>query len=322
MRIVAGVARGRRLASPAAGTRPTSDRVREALFNSIESRLGALGGLRVLDLYAGSGAVGLEALSRGAAHVLLVEKDRAALEVVRANIAAVRLDGAVVVSGDVTSLTSHAPPTQAAAPYDVVVADPPYSLDDVVVEGVLQGLATHGWLDEGSLVAQLLSESDKFFEDVEVACDQLSEQPGKSRFGAQENAAKRERKWTELRIRKPELVQDNVTLPIQRLREAVSDLIKTSEDKEIGQELLECNRRLGELKLEVAEFLSQQADDHVYWVERAGKTQRNISLNRTRVAVKAGDSIDEFLDDFPSVARAQVIQFLEDAREQLIAAAT
>ncbi len=152
MRIVAGVARGRRLASPAAGTRPTSDRVREALFSSIESRLGALGGLRVLDLYAGSGAVGLEALSRGAAHVLLVEKDRAALEVVRANIAAVRLDGAVVVSGDVTSLTSHAPPTQAAAPYDVVVADPPYSLDDVVVEGVLQGLATHGWLDEGSLV--------------------------------------------------------------------------------------------------------------------------------------------------------------------------
>ncbi len=152
MRIVAGVARGRRLASPAAGTRPTSDRVREALFSSIESRLGALGGLRVLDLYAGSGAVGLEALSRGAAHVLLVEKDRAALEVVRANIAAVRLDGAVVVSGDVTSLTSLAPPTQAVAPYDVVFADPPYSLDDAVVEQVLHGLAAHGWLGDGSLV--------------------------------------------------------------------------------------------------------------------------------------------------------------------------
>ncbi len=135
------------------------------------------------------------------------------------------------------------------------------------------------------LVAQLLSESDKFFEGVEGACDQLSEQPGKSRFGSQENAPKRERKWTELRIRKPELVQDNVTLPIQRLREAVSDLIKTSEDKEMGQELLECNRRLGELKMEVAEFLSQQADDHVYWVERAGKTQRNISLNAAPVDV-------------------------------------
>ena len=135
------------------------------------------------------------------------------------------------------------------------------------------------------LVSQLLSESDKFFEGVEGACDQLSEQPGKSRFGAQDKAAKRERKWTELRIRKPELVQDNVTLPIQRLREAVSDLIKTSEDKEIGQELLECNRRLGELKIEVAEFLSQLADDHVYWVERAGKTQRNISLNAAPVDV-------------------------------------
>ena len=135
------------------------------------------------------------------------------------------------------------------------------------------------------LVAQLLSESDKFFEGVEGACDQLSEQSSDSRFGTQANAAKRERKWTELRIRKPELVQDNVTLPIQRLREAVSDLIKTSEDKEIGQELLECNRRLGELKMEVAEFLSQQADDHVYWVERAGKTQRNISLNAAPVDV-------------------------------------
>jgi 16S rRNA (guanine966-N2)-methyltransferase len=152
MRIVAGVARGRRLASPAAGTRPTSDRVREALFSSIESRLGALGGLRVLDLYAGSGAVGLEALSRGAAHVLLVEKDRGALDVVRANVAAVGLDGAVVLPADVTSLTSLAPPTQAVAPYDVVFADPPYSLDDAVVEGVLHGLAAHGWLDEGSLV--------------------------------------------------------------------------------------------------------------------------------------------------------------------------
>jgi len=152
MRIVAGVARGRRLASPAAGTRPTSDRVREALFSSIESRLGALGGLRVLDLYAGSGAVGLEALSRGAAHVLLAEKDRAALEVVRANIAAVRMPGAEVVAGDVTSLTSLSPPASAQAPYDVVFADPPYDVDDAVVERVLLGLATHGWLDDGSLV--------------------------------------------------------------------------------------------------------------------------------------------------------------------------
>jgi ATP-dependent DNA helicase DinG len=80
-------------------------------------------------------------------------------------------------------------------------------------------------------------------------------------------------------------VKDNVTLPIQRLREAVSELIKTSDDKDIGQELIECNRRLGELKVEVAEFLSQQADDHVYWVERGGKIHRNLALNAAPVDV-------------------------------------
>jgi 16S rRNA (guanine966-N2)-methyltransferase len=152
MRIVAGAARGRRLAAPAPSTRPTSDRVREALFSSIESRLGALGGLRVLDLYAGSGAVGLEALSRGAGHVLLVEKDRKALEVIRANIAVVGMPGAVVLGNDVTSLTSAAPPPSAVAPYDVVFADPPYETPGDVVEATLAGLAGRGWLGEGSLV--------------------------------------------------------------------------------------------------------------------------------------------------------------------------
>jgi ATP-dependent DNA helicase DinG len=81
------------------------------------------------------------------------------------------------------------------------------------------------------------------------------------------------------------LVKDNFTLPIQRLREAVSELIKTSDDKDIGQELIECNRRLGELKVEVAEFLSQHADDHVYWVERGGKIHRNLALNAAPVDV-------------------------------------
>lgn len=152
MRIVAGAARGRRLAPPAPGTRPTSDRVREALFSAIESRLGALAGLRVLDLYAGSGAVGLEALSRGAGHVLLVERDRKALDVVRANVAVVRLPGAVVVGADVTTLTRAAPPPSAVAPYDVVFADPPYDTPGEAVEAVLAGLAEHGWLGDGALV--------------------------------------------------------------------------------------------------------------------------------------------------------------------------
>jgi ATP-dependent DNA helicase DinG len=135
------------------------------------------------------------------------------------------------------------------------------------------------------LVADLLEESDKFFEAVEGACDELNQQAGKSRFGSSEGAARRERQWKELRIRRAELVKDNLTLPIQRLREAVSELIKLSEDKDIGQELLECNRRLGELKLEVAEFLSQQAEDHVYWVERAGKAQKSLALNAAPVDV-------------------------------------
>jgi ATP-dependent DNA helicase DinG len=134
------------------------------------------------------------------------------------------------------------------------------------------------------LVAEILSESDKFFENVESACEEIQASTPKKSFGSAE-ARPTKREWKELRIRRAELVKDNVTLPIQRLREAVSELVKTSEDKEIGQELIECNRRLGELKVEVTEFLSQQADDHVYWVERRGKSQRNLSLNAAPVDV-------------------------------------
>ena len=134
------------------------------------------------------------------------------------------------------------------------------------------------------LVAEILSESDKFFENVESACEEI-QATAKPKFSGGENSSSRRREWKELRIRRAELVKDNVTLPIQRLREAVSELIKLSEDKDIGQELVECNRRLGELKVEVAEFLSQQADDHVYWVERSGKTQRNLALNAAPIDV-------------------------------------
>jgi ATP-dependent DNA helicase DinG len=132
------------------------------------------------------------------------------------------------------------------------------------------------------LVADILSESDKFFENVEDACEEI-QATAKPKFGGEGGG--RKRAWTELRIRRAELVKDNVTLPIQRLREAVSELIKLSEDKDIGQELVECNRRLGELKVEVAEFLSQQAGDHVYWVERGGKAHRNLSLNAAPIDV-------------------------------------
>jgi ATP-dependent DNA helicase DinG len=134
------------------------------------------------------------------------------------------------------------------------------------------------------LVADILSEADKFFENVEAACEEIQKSAGKTRFGGGENAERR-RAWTELRIRRAELVKDNVSLPIQRLREAVSELIKLSEDKDIGQELVECNRRLAELREEVKAFLEQSAGDHVYWVERGGKVHRNLSLNAAPVDV-------------------------------------
>jgi Rad3-related DNA helicase/REP element-mobilizing transposase RayT len=134
------------------------------------------------------------------------------------------------------------------------------------------------------LVADILSEADKFFENVETACEEIQKSAGRNRFGGGETSERR-RAWTELRIRRAELVKDNVTLPIQRLREAVSELIKLSEDKDIGQELVECNRRLAELRDEVKAFLEQSAGDHVYWVERSGKAHKNLALNAAPVDV-------------------------------------
>jgi ATP-dependent DNA helicase DinG len=129
------------------------------------------------------------------------------------------------------------------------------------------------------LVADVLKQSDDFFQLVEGACEELAHsQPKKPGSGSG-------RAWTELRIRRPDLVQDNMTLPIQRLREAVSDLIKLSDDKETGQELTECNRRLLELREAVATFLSQSAEDYVYWVERTGKAQKNLALNAAPIDV-------------------------------------
>jgi len=88
-----------------------------------------------------------------------------------------------------------------------------------------------------------------------------------------------------LRIRRPELAVDRVTLPIQRLRHAVSELIKSSDNNELGQELAECNRRLAELRDGVSLFLNQGLEEHVYWVERTGKTQRNLSLHAAPIDV-------------------------------------
>ena len=150
-RIIAGTARGRRLAVPdGRTTRPTSDRAREGLFSALDAALGGLSGLRVLDLYAGSGAVGLEALSRGAAAALLVESDRMAARVARTNLAELSLPGGRVAGDRVERLAATPCPD---APYDVAYLDPPYALSATELVAVLMALADHGWLADGALVA-------------------------------------------------------------------------------------------------------------------------------------------------------------------------
>ena len=148
-RVIAGAAGGRRLAVPdGRGTRPTSDRAREGLFATIVSMTGSLAGARVLDLYAGSGAVGLEALSRGAEHVLLVESGPRAGRVIRDNIEAIGLAGAEVVTGRVERVLARGPALSGdnRGRYDIVFADPPYALVADEVSGMLVALADRGWL--------------------------------------------------------------------------------------------------------------------------------------------------------------------------------
>jgi 16S rRNA (guanine966-N2)-methyltransferase len=149
-RVIAGTAGGRRIAvPPGRDTRPTSDRAREGLFATVHSLLGDLDGLRVADLFAGSGAVGLEALSRGAGHVLLVESAPRAVKVIKANIDALGLPGAVLRAEKVERVLRDAPPE----PYDLVFADPPYALADDLVATLLENLRDNGWLASGALVA-------------------------------------------------------------------------------------------------------------------------------------------------------------------------
>jgi 16S rRNA (guanine966-N2)-methyltransferase len=148
-RIIGGTAGGRRLRTPrGAATRPTSDRVREALFSSVEAALGPLEGVAFLDLYAGSGAVGLEAASRGAARVTLVEQDRRTAGLVVANAREVDLDVEVRTSSVARFLAAWPAP----AAYDVVFSDPPYALPDAEVRADLAALVENGWLADGALV--------------------------------------------------------------------------------------------------------------------------------------------------------------------------
>jgi 16S rRNA (guanine966-N2)-methyltransferase len=146
-RIVSGVAGGRALQVPRSGTRPTSERVREALFSRLDA-LDAVDGARVLDLYAGSGALGLEAASRGARSVVLVEAARSAADVCRANVRALGLaDRTEVAAAKVRTYLAGTP----AEPFDLVLLDPPYDIAPAEVDAVLAALAD-GWLAPGATV--------------------------------------------------------------------------------------------------------------------------------------------------------------------------
>ena len=146
MRIVAGDWRGRKLVAPEGRqTRPTADRTRETLFSMLASRLGSFEGLRVADLYAGSGALGFEALSRGAEHATFVETDRAAVKAIEANSKALGADNRIAVRA-MSATTLPAGP-----PFDLVLADPPY--EEGSGTAVAEAVAKAGWLAPGGWMA-------------------------------------------------------------------------------------------------------------------------------------------------------------------------
>jgi 16S rRNA (guanine966-N2)-methyltransferase len=165
-RIIAGSHRGRRIAVPAGdATRPTTDRVREALFSAIASWAGtaagdadsSLAGLAVADLYAGSGAVGLEAASRGAGHVLLVESSSRSAALIRRNVAELELSGVVDIRNDRVERVVRARP---ARTYDVVFVDPPYALPADDLSDILGHLLAERWLAPDALLVIERSKRD------------------------------------------------------------------------------------------------------------------------------------------------------------------
>jgi len=156
-RIIAGAYGGRRIQTPKGdGTRPTSDRVREAMFSSIESELGGFDGLHVLDLFAGSGALGLEALSRGATSAVFVESDARAAAVIKANAKDLATTGAVVVRGTAGGFLEREPDR----PFDLVFLDPPYAVPTEQLAGLVR--RAHERCSHGALLVVERATRDPF----------------------------------------------------------------------------------------------------------------------------------------------------------------
>lgn len=154
MRIVGGALKGRRLSAPKGeSTRPTSDRVREAVMSSLTDRLGpALGGGPVLDLFAGSGALGLEALSRGASRAVFVERDRGAVRCIEENATALGVRDRVTIVG-CDALTNAWKRAASYGPFTLLFCDPPYRIDQSAVARVLGSLGATGAVAEGAALA-------------------------------------------------------------------------------------------------------------------------------------------------------------------------
>jgi ATP-dependent DNA helicase DinG len=132
------------------------------------------------------------------------------------------------------------------------------------------------------IVASLLEEAERFFSGIEERCEYLVENNSSASRGS---PSQRRREWKELRIRQPGLAPDQLGQDILGLRESVSDIISSLNDAEIGMELAECNRRLAELQEAIRVFLGQEAEQHVYWVERGGRAQKAISLHAAPIDV-------------------------------------
>jgi 16S rRNA (guanine966-N2)-methyltransferase len=148
-RIISGKWKSRLLSVPQAVTRPTASRVREAIFSTLLHELGSLSDLQVLDLYAGSGALGIEAISRGANNAHFVDNDRVAISIINSNLGGLGHVSTQVVKSNVATYLGQ---PSAGVAFDLVFMDPPYSVVDAVVEDQVAALVGHGWLNEDAMV--------------------------------------------------------------------------------------------------------------------------------------------------------------------------